>query len=296
MTEFSQNIANFFRSETSTFTEFKNLLKESTVQQDWLNAVELYRKGVFALQKNDFTGLAIIQQANDSLKKVLDTSKESISINLKALSESVESFKQNSPDDLQLIKFNFGILYESCKQVGMKSILNEETFYEEDGDGSIDCTELEEDNTDETIEDIDADKKKDTESQKITEETPTVDTIPSTPDVTTPVDSTTSTETTPVVPQIPTPAPTMEAKISGYNKGFEEGRNFIKGVTASGPKWKNSFKESLQQKIQTEMHELPYNQVENYKKGWAAGCAMEEEVLKELHPQEYKKFEEENSK
>jgi hypothetical protein len=290
MTDFSNNIANFFRSETKTFDEFKTLLKESTVQQDWLNAVALYRKGVFALQKNDFSGLDIIQQANDSLKKVLDTSKETVSTNLKALSESIESFKQSSPDDLQLIKFNFGMLYESCKEIGMKAILNEETFYEEEN-GNVEVESL-----DEEIEDADKDKKEESETQKITEETPTEDTIPSTES--TPVVPNTSTETTPIEPQQSTPAPTMEQKTSGYKQGFEEGRMYVQGAISNEGcnKFGHSFKESLKQKIQTELHEKPYSWVKSYEEGFAAGCATEERVLKDLYPEEYKKFEEEKSK
>lgn len=289
MSEFSNNIAQFFRSEAPTLDEYKKLIKESAVQEEWLNAVALYRKGIFALQKNDFNGLEIIRQANESLKKVLDTSKETVKINMKALNESIETFKKDSAEDLQLLKFNFGMLYEDCKKEGMKAILNEETFYEE-----------------EEIENEDDDKKEAAKDCTLTEE------IPSDASIATEAEA----NVTPVLPTEPnaattpppatTPEPTATSSAtaiaerkSGYQEGVNAGKAFAEGMCKNeSPKkfgLKAQIKQAVQDHIKQNLYDQPYNFVVSFEEGFAAGVQLQERINQDMYPEEYAQFEEQNN-
>lgn len=268
MTDFSKTIATFFRSDCAKYSEFKESLKESAIQEDWLSAVELYRKGILALQKNDVNALEIIKQANDSLKLIVSKKSEKTQLNLQNLSESILGLTEtNILESLALIKFNFGMLYESCKEDGFSQLLNEDTFYnEEEGDGSSAEDEMCEDEASATEE-----PTTDESAEPVTPtETPTED---------------------PTVTQTP-----VVEKKSGYAIGFEEGRKYITHHTKESVTFNRSFKESLNHIIETALHSESYSYVESYKEGFAAGCKVEESILKEMHPTIWKAFLESKSK
>lgn len=260
--DFKNLISQFLRSEHSNLKDFEKLLKESELQTDWLDAVTLYRKGVLALQKNDLSGLDIIRQANDSLKKIVSVkSTDSTTSNLQALNESiVTTTQENLLEQLDLIKFNFGVLYEACTNAGYKPIENEEMFYEdEEGDGNTgDDTSGLEENTDQTV--------------------PVVDGVTETP-------------TEKVDPVVDAANGQPQAKESGYAAGFDAGKSYME---AYSDKFTNTqtIKEAIKQKIVSELHSKPYRWVQSYQEGFLKGCTHQQEVHKELYPEEWKKYEE----
>ena len=275
MPNFSKTIGTFFRSNADKYTDFVTLLKESDFNQEWLEAVTLYRKGVLALQKNESAGVDIIKKANDTLKRIISSkNNDTIKLNLHAFNESIETFEKSK--DLDFIKFNFGILYESCKTAGYKSLLNESAFYEDEGDGGVGDTSGDGGSdgsmVEEEISNI-IDKAVDDISTPST--TGNEGLINTKPDLTTPE----------------TMAPII--KKSGYHDGFEAGKVYVEQC-ASMKETKfghsTSIKEAIKEAITTHLHKEPYNYVESWQRGFKEGSLHQEEVHKELYPEDYKKY------
>lgn len=284
MTEFSKTINSFFRSNAKSFSEYKELLTENQLQADWLNAVALYRKGVLALQKNDLSGIEEIKKANTELKKIVSIKNgEKAEIALNALTESI-----NTDINLDLIKYNFGQLYSICKQSGLKQVINENSFYEEDGDGDSGETSG---NSGETSGD---NVTQNTESPIVTEETP----VDNTMDQSAPIEpepvSNTETTSTPVTNTTDPSMPSQMEEKCGFEEGFEEGK---KWVMARESKFgcMTEMKNALQEKISSNLHQKPYSFVEQYKEGFKEGCMYQEKVHQRKFIKEWNKYQESQS-
>lgn len=277
MSNFSKTIGTFFRSNIEKYSAFVDVLKESDLNTEWTEAVNLYRKGVLALQKNDSSGVEIIQRANESLKKIISAKSnvtDSLKLNLQAFNEAVEDLK-----DINFIKFNFGSLYESCKEIGFKSLLNEATFYEDEGDGSTDATS-EDMGGDTGVMDETIEKTVENTINKIVDEMTQPVVTPSA----TPAATTSITE--------PMPIAETPVKKSGYKEGFEAGKAYVEQC-ASMKETKfghaNTIKEAIKEAINSHLHKETYNHVKKWEEGFKAGALHQEEVHKELYPEEYAK-------
>lgn len=257
MPNFSKTLGTFFRSTNPKYSEFLEVLKENDFHQDWTEAVNLYRKGVLALQKNDITGVEIIEKANESLKRIISLKPtDNLKVNLQAFNESVVMLKESK--DVKFVKFNFGILYESCKAAGFKSLLNEDTFYEDEGDGSA------------------GDTNGDGNSEVIDETS-----------VSTDATSTEITEPAPIEQQLP------ETPKSSYKEGFEAGAAYVEQCASmKETKFGHSktVNDAIKEAITTHLHTRPYNEVKKWEEGFKRGALHQEEIHKEIYADDYKNY------
>lgn len=132
----SNKLKLFFVSECKSIKEVDVLVEETSLQQEWIDAVMSYRNGMLLLQKNDLSGLEYIKTANNVLKQVVAKSKKPNIENVSSsLSESIEKFNKDTIDSsVQLIKEEFSDVYVKMKENGFKPYENESNFYKEDSE------------------------------------------------------------------------------------------------------------------------------------------------------------------
>lgn len=257
MSNLTSKLSLFFESECNTLAEVDTLLQEHTLQQEWLDAVALYRKGTILLQKNDFSGLEVMQAANEALKKVVaNGKKEKTESAFKALSEAiVKTTKETIVESVANIKLAFTPFYVAMKESKYKELLNESNFYDE--------------GTEVIKEDEDCDDEE-TEEPKLEED------VPNAP---APVASPTDMKE----PVSQTPAPTEQKLDSAYKTGFTEGQSYWK----MGEGHKNFLKTVVEQNLS----EKPYSWVKRYEEGFSSGYAYAEEVQRDTNPEAFKALE-----
>lgn len=231
MTDLSKKLSLFFEAECSTLSELDTLLQESALQQEWLDAVALYRKGTILLQKNDLGGLDVMRAANEALKKVVDAGKkEKIENTFKALSEAIaKTTKETIVESVANIKLAFTPFYVAMKENKYKELLNENNFYDE---GT------------EVIKEVDSETA---EPDLEKEETPT-----------TPV-------TAVQEPVSQTSAPTEQKMESAYKKGFAEGQTYWK----MGESHKGFLKTVVEQNLSEKPYSWVKRYEEGFQSGYA---------------------------
>lgn len=249
MSDLSKKLELFFESECKTLTELDTVIKESVAQQEWLDAVALYRKGTLALQKNDLGGIEIIKAANEALKKIVagKTKVESVAKNLTESFDAVN--KDNITESIVKMKLAFTPFYVAMKENGYKELINEETFYD-DGEKILKEQELE-------IE----------------------------PEVT----SSSSDDAKPTVETLVEPAVTQvedqkeEPKKSAYQEGFDAGRKYWSKDSKSH---NESLKTVIEQNLYESPYNYVTRYSEGFKAGFSHERMVQEDLCPECFKNE----------
>jgi len=237
MSDYTKKFADFFRSDYKTIKDFDNSLNESAVAAAWSEAVTLWRSGIKKMKENDLSGIEDIKKANEALKVVVG--------------------KSSSPD----VQKQADQLNESVNTMGPNSDVEEEIEMLEYQVGALydkletaGSTNLEDPELSNTCDDLLED---DTEDESI-------------------IDSTVSNVVAPEEVQLPTEV-TAPVKKSGYQEGFESGKNrFKKGENA---------KSMVREVVEGELREEAYSFVQRYQEGFTAGFQYAEELARDLTPE-----------
>jgi hypothetical protein len=281
--DLTNKLKDFFNSDYQSFKEFEEtkekVLKETTAREAWVEAVLQFRTGMAKLKDKDLSGLDDIKKANVSLKEVITNyDNKGIAKQVEQLKESIEKVKvETVNEDVELLGYQLGALYDKLKEAGMPAMLNEAEMYEADDADIEECTPTVPVKEDVVLKVVKEDGGAIVDPANSTPATPNA--VATTP---TPSSAAATTPTPNMNGVAKTDASigsgdlTEEVKVSAYEHGFNEARK----------RWKkdNNPKALAEEIAQKELSEKSYSYVNRWKEGFQTGHKFHEEYSKDVSP------------